>query len=116
VILDRSTLLSTLPVSTVTNLAVYLQPGVDATEVRRRIEALTSGYRIVVTENKTLRAGAVVVFYRTFAITYALEQSPSWSPCSAAANSLLAPCLDRRREFGLLALPGARRRRSGAWF
>jgi putative ABC transport system permease protein len=107
VILDRSTLLKYLPDQPVTNLAVYLEPGADATEVRRRIEALTTGHRIVVAENKTLRAGAVVVFDRTFAITYALEAVAVIVAMLGAANSLLALVLDRRREFGLLRFLGA---------
>src|SRR4029077_5850521 len=73
VILDRSTLLKYLPDQPVTNLAVYVKPGVDPSAVRRRIEAAASGYRIVVAENQALRSNAVVVFDRTFAITHALE-------------------------------------------
>jgi putative ABC transport system permease protein len=107
VILDRSTLLKYLPDQPVTNLAVYLKPGVDATAARRRIEAAISAYRIVVAENKTLRSAAVVVFDRTFAITYALEAVAIIVAMLGAANSLLALVLDRRREFGLLRFLGA---------
>jgi putative ABC transport system permease protein len=107
VILDRSTLLKYLPHQPVTNLAIYLQPGVEPTAVRRRIEALTSSYRIVIAENKTLRSGAVLVFDRTFAITYALEAVAILVAMLGAANSLLALVLDRRREFGLLRFLGA---------
>jgi putative ABC transport system permease protein len=107
VILDRSTLLKYLPGQPVTNLAIYLQPGTDATAVRRRIEVLTSRYRIIIAENKTLRSGAVAVFDRTFAITYALEAVAILVAMLGAANSLLALVLDRRREFGLLRFLGA---------
>jgi putative ABC transport system permease protein len=107
VILDRSTLLKYLPDQPVTNLAVYVKPGVDPTAVRRRIEAAASGHRIVVAENKALRAAAVVVFDRTFAITYALEAVAIVVAMLGAANSLLALVLDRRREFGLLRFLGA---------
>jgi putative ABC transport system permease protein len=88
-------------------LAVYLRPGFDASEVRRRIEGATAGSRIVVAENKTLRSAAVVVFDRTFAITYALEAVAIIVAMLGAANSLLALVLDRRREFGLLRFLGA---------
>jgi putative ABC transport system permease protein len=107
VIVDRSTLLKYLPDQPVTNLAVYVKPGVDPTAVRRRIEAAASGYRIVVAENKALRSAAVVVFDRTFAITYALEAVAIVVAMLGAANSLLALVLDRRREFGLLRFLGA---------
>ena len=107
VIADSSTLLKYLPNQPVTNLAVYLQPGSDTTAVRRRIEALTAGSRIAVAENRTLRLAAVVVFDRTFAITYALEAVAIIVAMLGAANSLLALVLDRRREFGLLRFLGA---------
>ena len=107
VILDRSTLLKYLPDQPMTNLAVYLRPGTDATEVRRRIETATASFRVVVAENKTLRANAVVVFDRTFAITYALEAVAIIVAMLGAANSLLALVLDRRREFGVLRFLGA---------
>ena len=107
VIMDRSTLLKYLPAQPMTNLAIYLRPGTDATEVRRRIESATASQRIVVAENKTLRANAVIVFDRTFAITYALEAVAIIVAMLGAANSLLALVLDRRREFGLLRFLGA---------
>jgi putative ABC transport system permease protein len=107
VIFDRSTLLKYLPHQPATNLAVYLRPEFNASEVRRRIEAVTAGSRIVVAENKTLRSAAIVVFDRTFAITYALEAVAIIVAMLGAANSLLALVLDRRREFGLLRFLGA---------
>ena len=107
VILDRSTLLKYLPGQPVTNLAVYLRQGADISDARRRIEVACTGRRIAVTENRTLRAGAVVVFDRTFAITYALEAVAIIVAMLGAANSLLALVLDRRREFGLLRFLGA---------
>src|SRR5204862_8325002 len=79
----------------------------DAREVRRRIETATAGRRITVAENKSLRANAVVVFDRTFAITYALEAVAIIVAMLGAANSLLALVLDRRREFGVLRFLGA---------
>jgi len=60
-----------------------------------------------VAPNRTLRQNAVVVFDRTFAITYALEGVAIAVAMLGAANSLLAMVLDRRREFGLLRYLGA---------
>jgi putative ABC transport system permease protein len=107
VIADRSTLLKYLPRQPATNLAVYLRPGAEPTAVRRRIEGLTARHRVVIAENRTLRSGAVVIFDRTFAITYALEAVAILVAMLGAANSLLALVLDRRREFGLLRFLGA---------
>jgi putative ABC transport system permease protein len=107
IILDRSTLLKYLPAQPITNLAVYLHPGADATAVRRCIEAAASGYRITVAANRTLRSAAVAIFDRTFTITYALEAVAIIVAMLGAANSLLALVLDRRREFGVLRFLGA---------
>ena len=106
-ILDRSTLLKYLPAQPATNLAIYLRPGAAIGEVRRRIEEAAGRYRITVAENQVLRDGAVVIFDRTFAITYALEAVAIVVAMLGAANSLLAMVLDRRREFGLLRFLGA---------
>ena len=107
VILDRSTLLKYLPRQPMTNLAIYLRPGVDPAEARRRLAAAASAYRVTVAENRTLREGAVTVFDRTFAVTYALEAVAVLVAMLGAANSLLALVLDRRQEFALLRFLGA---------
>ena len=49
----------------------------------------------------------MVVFDRTFAITWALEAVAILVAMLGAANSLLALVLDRRRELGLLRYLGA---------
>lgn len=107
VIFDRSTLLKYLPNQPVTNLAIYLHPGVNATDVRHAIEARLANDHVVIAPNQALRQNAVTVFDRTFAITYALEGVAIAVAMLGAANSLLAMVLDRRREFGLLRYLGA---------
>jgi putative ABC transport system permease protein len=54
-----------------------------------------------------LRRNAIVIFDRTFAITWALEAVAVIVAMLGAANSLLALVLDRRRELGLLRYLGA---------
>ncbi len=107
VILDRGTLLRYLPGQPATNLAVYLHPAANATEVRGVIQQRAARYRIVVVDNSSLRRQAVTIFDRTFAITYALEGVAIVVAMLGAANSLLALVLDRRRELGLLRFLGA---------
>jgi putative ABC transport system permease protein len=60
-------------------------------------------------ERNVLRRGAVEVFDRTFAVTYALEAVAIIVAMLGAANSLLALVLDRRREIGLIRYLGADR-------
>ena len=107
VIVDRSTLLRYLPHQPATNAAVYAAPGADPSRIQRQIELRTAGYGVSVAPNSELRRNAIVVFDRTFAITWALEAVAVVVAMLGAANSLLALVLDRRRELGLLRYLGA---------
>jgi putative ABC transport system permease protein len=107
VLVDRSTLLKYLPDQPITNIAIYLQPGADATRVRRDIEYRLRDFPLMIAPNEVLRRAAVEVFDRTFAVTYALEAVAIVVAMLGAANSLLALVLDRRREIGLIRYLGA---------
>ena len=109
VITDNVTLLRYLPNQPATNIAIYLQPGADATRVRRELESRLSRFPLMMAPNDVLRRGAVEVFDRTFAVTYALEAVAIIVAMLGAANSLLALVLDRRREIGLIRYLGADR-------
>jgi putative ABC transport system permease protein len=105
--LDRTTLLSYFPNQPDTNLAVYVKPGADVDAVRREIERRTADYPVAVDANAELRREALMVFDRTFAITWALEGVAILVAMLGAANALLAMVLDRRRELGMLRYLGA---------
>jgi putative ABC transport system permease protein len=107
ILADRSTLLKYLPNQPVTNIAVYTKPGIDNTMVRRNLESRLSDFPLMIAPNEILRRGAVEVFDRTFAVTYALEAVAIVVAMLGAANSLLALVLDRRREIGLIRYLGA---------
>jgi putative ABC transport system permease protein len=107
VIVDRRTLLKYLPDTAVSNLAVYLKPGVDLTLVRREIDNIIGGRAVLVFSNRTLRRGAIEIFDRTFRITYALEAVAVIVAMMGIAGALLAMVIDRRREFALLRFLGA---------
>lgn len=109
VIVDRATLLRYLPGQPITNIAVYVKPGADAGAVRRSMEKRLREYPLSIEPNETLRRGAVEVFDRTFAITYALEAVAILVAMLGAANSLLALVLDRKREIGLIRYLGGAR-------
>jgi putative ABC transport system permease protein len=57
--------------------------------------------------NRELRAEAIHIFDRTFAITYALEAVAVTVAVMGIAGALLALVIDRRRELGLLRFLGA---------
>jgi putative ABC transport system permease protein len=107
VILDRSTLLRYLPAAPPTNIAVYLRSGSDSQAIERELQRRLARLRVTVAPNRTLRRDAIIIFDRTFAITYALEAVAVIVAMLGAANSLLALVLDRRREMGLLRYLGA---------
>ncbi len=107
VLTDRTTLLKYLPDQPVTNIAVYVRLGSDAAAIRQRIEESLANYPVMIAPNEVLRNGAIKVFDRTFAVTYALEAVAILVAMLGAANSLLALVLDRRREIGLIRYLGA---------
>jgi putative ABC transport system permease protein len=57
--------------------------------------------------NRDLRTQALMIFDRTFAITYALEAVAVIVAVIGVAGALLAVVIDRRRELGLLRFLGA---------
>lgn len=107
VLTDISTFLKYLPSQPVTNVAVYVKPGADATKVRHDLEFRLRNYPLFIAPNDILRRGAIEVFDRTFTVTYALEGIAILVAMLGAANSLLALVLDRRREIGLIRYLGA---------
>ena len=107
VVLDESSLLRYLPGQPATNAAVYLARGADVIRARHELERRLAGMGVAVAANQDLRRGAMTIFDRTFAITWALEAVAVIVATLGAANSLLALVLDRRREFGLLRYLGA---------
>ncbi len=107
VLIDRATLARYLPDQPVTNLALYIAPGTPVENVRKAVADRTAQYAIDIAPNETLRAGAVEIFDRTFAVTYALEAVAILVAMLGAANSLLALVLERRGELRLLRFLGA---------
>jgi putative ABC transport system permease protein len=109
VVMDRSTALKYLPDPAPASLAIYLAPGASLADVRREIEdaAAASESRILIFSNRDLRTQALIIFDRTFAITYALEAVAVIVAVIGVAGALLAVVIDRRRELGLLRFLGA---------
>lgn len=106
VLVARATLERYLPGQLPTNLAIYLSPGASVQTVKKVIADRTAEYAIDIAPNETLRSGAVEIFDRTFAVTYALEAVAILVAMLGAANSLLALVLERRDELKLLRYLG----------
>jgi putative ABC transport system permease protein len=107
ILMDRQTMLRYLPDPAPSNLAIYLSPDAPLGTVRAEIEKAAAGHRVLLFSNRDLRAEAVRIFDRTFAITYALEAVAVIVAVMGIAGALLALVIDRRRELGLLRFLGA---------
>ena len=107
VLMDRAVLLRYLPDPAPSNLAVRVAPDANAAQVRSEIEQAGAGYRVLVFSNRDLRAQAIRIFDRTFAITYALEAVAVLVAVMGIAGALLALVIDRKRELGVLRFLGA---------
>jgi putative ABC transport system permease protein len=107
ILIDRGTLLRYLPDPTPSNLAVFLDPSANLARTRKAIQEVAAGHHILIFSNRDLRAEAVRIFDRTFAITYALETVAVFVAIMGIAGALLALVIDRRRELGLLRILGA---------
>src|SRR6516165_2707898 len=105
--MDRDMLLKFLPDPAPSNLAVFVAPGSPVEEVRERIREATAGRPILIFSDRDLRAEAIRIFDRTFAITYALEAVAVLVAVMGVAGALIAMVIDRRRELGLLRFLGA---------
>ncbi len=107
ILMDRDTLLRYLPDPAPSNLAVFVAPNASVDAVRKSIQDAAPGHHILIFSDRDLRAEAIRIFDRTFAITYALEAVAVIVAVMGIAGALLALVIDRRREFGLLRFLGA---------
>ena len=107
IVMDRAMLLKYLPDQADSNAEVFVKAGVKPEEVRNEILDAAAGHRIVILSDRDLRVGAIQVFDRTFAITYALEAVAVLVAVMGIAGALLALVIDRRRELALLRFLGA---------
>jgi putative ABC transport system permease protein len=107
IVMDRETMLRYLRDPAPSNMAVYVEKGVNVESVRREILHAAAGQRILIFSDSDLRREAIRIFDRTFAITYALEAIAVLVAVMGVAGALMALVIDRRRELGLLRFLGA---------
>jgi putative ABC transport system permease protein len=107
IILGRATMARWLPEDGASNLAIYLAPGANVADVRRKVQQAPAGYQVMLFSNSELRREAIRIFDQTFAITYALEAVAIFVAIVGIAGALVSIVLDRRREFGVLRFLGA---------
>jgi putative ABC transport system permease protein len=92
----------------VSNIALYLKPGVSGNAVREEfMRRLAGKYDLRVVNNAELRRNVLNIFDQTFAITYALQIIAVLVAMLGIGNALIAILLQRQREIGILRAMGA---------
>jgi putative ABC transport system permease protein len=107
IVVDRSIMLRYLPDPAPSSIGVYVAPGARLEDVQAAVHKVVAGHNVLMFTNRNLRAEAIQIFDRTFAITYALEVVAIVVAIIGIAGALLTLVIDRRRELGLLRFLGA---------
>lgn len=88
-------------------VALRLEPGVDADEISRELgDQLSSIQPLLIRPNAGLRADALDIFDRTFAITGAMQLLTTLVAFVGVFSALLSLQMDKRRELGILRAVG----------
>lgn len=90
----------------ISSVGVYLAPGSKVDEVADALRAALAGTALRVTSNRSLRAQALGVFDRTFAVTQALRLLAVVVAFIGVWSALMALQLERTRELATLQALG----------
>jgi putative ABC transport system permease protein len=90
----------------ISSLGVYVAPGHAIEEVVADLRAALAGTALQVTPNRALRAGALEVFDRTFAVTQALRLLAVIVAFIGVWSALMALQVERTRELATLEVLG----------
>jgi putative ABC transport system permease protein len=90
----------------ISSLGVYVAEGVVAAEVALRLRVALAGTALQVTENRSLRRGALRIFDRTFAVTQALRVLAVVVAFIGVWSALMALQVERTRELATLVALG----------
>ncbi|MGC2062348.1 MAG: FtsX-like permease family protein [Thermodesulfovibrionales bacterium] len=108
VYLDRKWLNEYWGLDDATQLALYLDKGVDINRFIKKLgDVVQPHYSVEIMNNGELRARVLAIFDRTFAITYAVELISIIVSLMGVINTLLALVLERKREFSIIRYLGA---------
>jgi putative ABC transport system permease protein len=92
-----------------TDVAVTVQPGVRVDSVMAGLRALPFGASLDLSQPGEIRARMLVIFDRSFAVTYLLEAVAIVIGLFGVAATFSAQALARAREFGMLRHVGVTR-------
>ena len=90
----------------ISSLGVFIDDGADTDAVISDLRARFADYDLLVQDNESLRAGALEVFDRTFAITIALRLLTTLVAFIGILAALMALQLEDAREYGVMRATG----------
>jgi putative ABC transport system permease protein len=95
----------------ITDAALWLASGVNASDVTARLRsAIAGGAMLEISAPGEIKRLSLSIFDRTFAVTYALEACAVIIGLFGLSSSVAGQVLARRREFGMLRHIGMTRR------
>lgn len=111
VVMNRPLYVRSFRDDAINTVVVFLKPGVDPEEARRRLEAMFGvKYHAFAFSNASIRGEVMTIFDQTFMITYALLGVAIIVAVLGIINTLAALILERTRELALLRVSGLSRR------
>jgi putative ABC transport system permease protein len=109
VVMDRATWIERFGDTSVSSIAVYLNPGANIDEARRAIALAVPDAGVRIATNRELKDQVLRVFDQTFEVTFALEVIALAVAMLGIANTLAALIFERRPELAMLRFVGASR-------
>jgi putative ABC transport system permease protein len=107
ILMGRSLYESWWDESAITTAGLFLAPGRQPDEVISELQAHFAGRAdVVIQSNRALRANAMDIFDRTFAITAALQLLATVVAFIGVLSALMSLQLERTRELGVLRATG----------
>jgi putative ABC transport system permease protein len=115
IVMDRDVYQQLWKDDTTTVIPIYVEGGADRATVRRLLEERVAGMDgstdrqtpLIVISNGELKQEIMVIFDRTFTVTYVLELIAIIIAVLGIVNTLVLSVLQRRREFAMLRSVGA---------
>ena len=90
----------------ISSLGIFTEPAADIPAVMETLRAELAAFDLLVQDNASLRAGALEVFDRTFAITVALRLLTTLVAFIGILSALMALQLEQAREYGVMRATG----------
>jgi len=118
VLINRGLYLKTFKDNLVDTFYLYLQPGAQAADVRRRIESLLGDeFNLYVLTNREFRDSILGAVDQMFGLAVSLELLTLFIALIGIINNLMANVIDHTREIGVLrSLGGTRSQIAGIYF